>query len=64
MPYFRCERCALRLYSAASATHCSGCGVPLGEAERTLDPIPLPRPLRGRYPARMKPLSADRRGLA
>ena len=63
MPYFKCPRCALRLYSAASQTHCSECGAPLRSAERMVDETPLPRPLRGRYPAQMKALSADTRGL-
>jgi hypothetical protein len=61
MPYFKCDRCALRLYSAASETHCSECSAPLGRAERVLD-SPLPRPLRGRYPAGMA-LPAGRRGF-
>jgi hypothetical protein len=64
MPYFTCERCALRLYSAASSTHCAECGAPLGESERLLDETPLPRPLRDRYPARMQQLPAEGRSSA
>lgn len=37
MPYFKCDRRALRLYSAASATHCAECGAPLGRAPRFLE---------------------------
>ena len=62
MPYFRCERCALRLYSAVSETHCSQCGARLGKAERKLDVTALPRPIRG-HPFRMQALRPARRGL-
>ncbi len=59
MPYFKCPRCAVRLYSAASSTHCSECGAPLGEADALLEAVPLPRPLRGRYPVRMRSAPAS-----
>ena len=61
MPYFKCDRCAIRMYSAASSTHCTECGVRLGSAEQLLEAIPLPRPLRHRYPVRMQAVPADTR---
>ncbi len=48
MPYFRCERCALRLYSAASDTRCFECDVPLGKAEQLHGATPLAQPSRNR----------------
>lgn len=47
MPYFMCDRCAVKLYSAASETECTNCGTPLGGAEQLVNATPLPRPLRG-----------------
>lgn len=44
MPYFRCERCSLRLYSAASKAHCPECSTPLGRAEQLLVATPLAQP--------------------
>jgi rRNA maturation endonuclease Nob1 len=32
MPYYRCKRCAVILYSAASKANCSACGGPLAVA--------------------------------
>ncbi len=61
MPYFRCERCALRLYSAASETRCSECDAPLGKADQLLDATPLARPHR-RPTALTQPLTAGDRG--
>jgi hypothetical protein len=64
MPYFRCKRCALRLYSAASETHCSECSAPLGRAERSLEPTPLARPRRdGRSISSEPPLPAGGRSF-
>jgi hypothetical protein len=48
MPYFKCTRCALRLYSAASDTRCSECSAPLGRAEQLFEATPLARPYRDR----------------
>ena len=61
MPYFRCRRCTVRLYSAASETRCSECGALLGRAERLLDATPLAQPHRVRVSAtaRAQPLPAD-----
>jgi hypothetical protein len=59
MPYFRCESCALSLYSAASNTHCSKCDAPLGKAERSLEATPLPRPLGREHASRMQAPAAD-----
>jgi hypothetical protein len=50
MPYFRCDRCELRLYSAASETRCSECSTPLGKAEQLLDATPLAQPVYYRRP--------------
>ena len=61
MPYFRCDRCAVRLYSAAASTHCSVCGASLAKAEPLAGLTPLPRPMRGRYPTTMRSLAGDRR---
>lgn len=47
MPYFKCGRCALRLYSAAPGTRCSHCGSPLGEDERLTNSTRLERPRGG-----------------
>jgi ribosomal protein L37E len=33
MPHYRCERCALLQYSAASTVKCAECGAPLAAAE-------------------------------
>ena len=52
MPYYKCNRCALRLYSAASKTKCSECGAPLGSTERMFDVTPLAQPRRSRSPIR------------
>jgi hypothetical protein len=48
MPLFRCDACALRLYSAASATRCTECGAALGESQQEPEPAPLARPRLGR----------------
>ena len=61
MPYFRCDRCAVRLYSAASRTHCSECGRSLARAEPLSEASPLPRPLRDRYPTAMQSVVGERR---
>lgn len=52
MPYFRCERCALRWYSAAPETRCSECSAPLGRGDHLLEATPLPRPARDPHPIR------------
>lgn len=44
MPYFRCERCALRLYGADSETQCPECDTPFARTERLLEAIPLAQP--------------------
>jgi hypothetical protein len=56
-----CDRCVLKLYSAASETSCPECSTPLGNAERLIEFSPLPRPLRGRQPGAMKQLAVDGR---
>ena len=64
MPYFKCERCALRWYSAASTTRCAECDAQLAEGERVLDPTPLARPRGTLRPiASMRHLLADESGL-
>jgi hypothetical protein len=63
MPYFRCQRCALRLYSAAHETQCTKCNAPLGAADQLLETTPLARPHRTRgATAWALARSADERG--
>lgn len=63
MPYFICEPCSLKLYSAASETRCPECRTVLGDADRLIEFSPLPRPLREHYPTAMKPLATDGRRI-
>ena len=65
MPYFRCERCALRWYSAASETRCAECDTPLGRREwLPEDPTPLARPRGSLRPFAVAHDSAEERSLA
>jgi hypothetical protein len=48
MPYFTCERCALRLYSAASETRCADCGAHLRKGEPALNATARAQPHRVR----------------
>jgi hypothetical protein len=63
MPYFRCESCALRWYSAASETRCAECGNTLGEAQQLRDATPLAQPRGILRPIELRPPlpAADRR---
>jgi hypothetical protein len=60
MPYFKCERCALRWYSAASETRCGECDAPLGSDERLHEATPRAQPRGSLRPmASMGQLLAD-----
>jgi hypothetical protein len=63
MPYFKCERCALTWYSAASETRCDECAAPLRLDERAFDATPLARPRGSLRPigSLPQPLLHDRR---